>query len=78
MDPALRVSIWKELLRLKEEEDKTIIVTTHVMDEAEKCDTVAMVRDGHVLTTGSPSELKAVYQVDRLDDVFLRAGGSEA
>ncbi|HET6872503.1 MAG TPA: ABC transporter ATP-binding protein [Sporolactobacillaceae bacterium] len=78
MDPALRVSIWKELLRLKEEEDKTIIVTTHVMDEAEKCDTVAMVRDGHVLTTGSPSELKEEYQVDRLDDVFLRAGGSEA
>ena len=46
IDPELRLSIWNELLRLKNEEGKTIIVTTHVMDEAERCDFVAMVRDG--------------------------------
>jgi ABC-2 type transport system ATP-binding protein len=78
MDPVLRVSIWKELIRLKEEEGKTIIVTTHVMDEAEKCDTVAMVRDGRILTQGSPAHLKEEFQVDRLDDVFLKVGGSES
>ena len=77
MDPVLRVSIWKELIRLKEEEGKSIIVTTHVMDEAEKCDTVAMVRDGYILTSGSPADLKERYQVGRLDDVFLQVGGSE-
>lgn len=75
IDPELRLSIWNELIRLKTEEEKTIIVTTHVMDEAEKCDVVAMVRDGRILTSGSPKELKAFYQADNFDEVFLKAGG---
>ena len=74
IDPELKLSIWKELLRLKNEDEKTIIVTTHVMDEAEKCDVVAMVRDGRILAKGSPRELKAIYQTDNFDEVFLRAG----
>ncbi|MDR6121621.1 ABC-2 type transport system ATP-binding protein [Bacillus sp. SLBN-46] len=74
IDPELKLSIWKEFLRLKEEEQKTIIVTTHVMDEAERCDYVAMVRDGRILTSGSPSDLKASYETDNFDEVFLRAG----
>jgi ABC-2 type transport system ATP-binding protein len=74
IDPELRLSIWNELLRLKNEEGKTIIVTTHVMDEAERCDFVAMVRDGVILTKGTPKELKALYEVDNFDEVFLKAG----
>lgn len=74
IDPELRLSIWNELLRLKNEEGKTIIVTTHVMDEAERCDYVAMVRDGVILTNGTPKELKALYEVDNFDEVFLKAG----
>ncbi|MFJ5713654.1 ABC transporter ATP-binding protein [Neobacillus sp. NPDC093127] len=74
IDPELKLSIWKEFLRLKNEEGKTIIVTTHVMDEAVKCDYVAMVRDGRILTSGSPSELKALYETDDFDEVFLKAG----
>ncbi|MBU8914714.1 ABC transporter ATP-binding protein [Neobacillus sp. 114] len=74
IDPELKLSIWNELLRLKNEEGKTIIVTTHVMDEAERCDYVAMVRDGRILTSGTPAELKEKYQVDRFDEVFLKAG----
>lgn len=75
IDPELRLSIWNELIRLKEEEHKTIIVTTHVMDEAERCDCLAMIRDGKILTSGSPKELKNNYKVASLEDVFLRAGG---
>jgi ABC-2 type transport system ATP-binding protein len=75
IDPELSFGIWKELMRLKNEENKTIIVTTHVMGEAEKCDHLAMVREGRILTSGSPKELKASYKVDNLEDVFLRAGG---
>lgn len=74
IDPELKLSIWKEFLRLKNEEHKTIIVTTHVMDEAVKCDYVAMVRDGRILTSGTPNELKALYGTDDFDEVFLKAG----
>ncbi|MFP5112634.1 ABC transporter ATP-binding protein [Bacillaceae bacterium C204] len=74
IDPELKLSIWKEFLRLKNKEQKTIIVTTHVMDEAVKCDYVAMVRDGRILTSGTPKELKALYGTDDFDEVFLKAG----
>jgi len=73
IDPELRVTVWDELLRLKDN-GKTIIVTTHVMSEAERCDMVSMVRDGGILEHGSPDALKERYQTDNLDDVFLRAG----
>lgn len=75
IDPALRVTIWNELLRLKNEEGKTIIVTTHVMDEAEHCDEIAMLRDGQFIEKGSPAQLKTQYGVSNLNDVFLQAGG---
>jgi len=75
IDPALRVSIWNELLRLKKEEGKTIIVTTHVMDEAEHCDEIAMLRNGQFIATGSPDQLKVKYGVSNLNDVFIQAGG---
>ena len=74
IDPELRLSIWNELLRLKNEEGKTIIVTTHVMDEAERCDYIAMVRDGSFIATGTPRQLKEQYNVNSLDEVFLGAG----
>ncbi|MGG3467902.1 ABC transporter ATP-binding protein [Neobacillus pocheonensis] len=74
IDPELKLSIWNELLRLKNEEEKTIIVTTHVMDEAIKCDFIAMVRDGRILTSGTPNELKTLYGTDDFDEVFRKAG----
>jgi len=74
IDPELRLTVWNELLRLKNEEGKTIIVTTHVMDEAERCDYVAMVRDGVILTRGTPTDLKEYYNVEKFEEVFLLAG----
>ncbi|MEH7235132.1 ABC transporter ATP-binding protein [Bacillus sp. JJ1562] len=73
IDPELRLNIWNELIRLKDE-GKTIIVTTHVMEEAERCDYIAMVRDGRILTRGTPTELKETYQASNFDEVFLHAG----
>ena len=75
IDPQLRKSIWTELVRLKEEEQKTILVTTHVMDEAEKCDVLSMIREGRLITSGSPAELKTRYGASDLEEVFLKAGG---
>lgn len=74
IDPTLRKSIWEELYRLKEK-GKTILVTTHVMDEADKCDQLAMLRDGVIITSGSPHELKTTYGINSLEEVFLHAGG---
>lgn len=74
IDPELRLIIWNELVRMKKEDGKTIIVTTHVMDEAEKCDFIAMIRDGSILTSGTPKQLMENYQVENLNDAFLCAG----
>lgn len=45
------------------------------MDEAEKCDRLAMVRNGRILTEGTPEQLKRQYNAAGLEDVFLQAGG---
>lgn len=74
IDPKLRVGIWQELNVLKAQ-GKSIIVTTHVMDEAEKCDRLALIRDGKIIISGSPSELKKELNVSSIEEIFLIVGG---
>lgn len=71
IDPVLRRDLWAELYRIAAA-GKTILVTTHVMDEAEKCHRLAMLRDGRVIGEGSPAELKAQYNLTTIEEVFLR------
>jgi ABC-2 type transport system ATP-binding protein len=78
IDPLLKQSIWQELERLKNEEQKTIIITTHVMDEAERCDNLAMLREGHIIASGTPTELKSKYKAENFDEVFLKVGGERS
>lgn len=75
IDPVLKKEIWQELIRLKDQEQKTILVTTHAMDEAERCDQLAMLRSGHIIARGTPQELKEHYQAKDFDEVFVKAGG---
>ncbi|MFE0505035.1 ABC transporter ATP-binding protein [Peribacillus butanolivorans] len=75
MDPVLKQSIWKELERLKNDEHKTILITTHVMDEAERCDNLAMLREGKIIASGTPAALKTQYGVQTFDEVFLKIVG---
>lgn len=75
IDPVLKKEIWQELIRLKDQEQKTILVTTHAMDEAERCDQLAMLRSGHMIAQGTPQELKEHYQAKDFDEVFVKAGG---
>lgn len=75
IDPVLKKEIWQELIRLKDQEQKTILVTTHSMDEAERCDQLAMLRSGHIIAQGTPQELKEHYQAKDFDEVFVKAGG---
>ncbi len=77
IDPVLRMAIWQELRAMKDE-GTTIVVTTHVMDEAEKCDRLGMIRDGRLISVGSPEELKAHTQTVNLEAAFLAYGGVRA
>ncbi|TGB01435.1 ABC transporter ATP-binding protein [Halobacillus salinus] len=74
IDPVLRQSIWEELKRLKDR-GVTIVVTTHVMDEAEKCDRLALLREGEVIALDTPEQLKETVGVSSIEDVFLHYGG---
>lgn len=77
IDPVLRQSIWNELKRLSKE-GTTIIVTTHAMDEAEKCDRLGMIRDGHLIASGSPDELKQKTGSSTIEESFLYYGGAKS
>lgn len=72
IDPSLRKEIWKQLRELASE-DKSVIVTTHVMDEAERCDYVGLIVNGKLFTIGTPQELKEKFKVDSIEEVFIKA-----
>ncbi|MEK5026320.1 ABC transporter ATP-binding protein [Paenibacillus sp. FSL M7-1046] len=74
IDPVLRQSIWKELKALNRK-GTTIVLTTHVMDEAEKCDRLAMIRDGELLAVNTPAGLLNATASASLEEAFLYYGG---
>jgi len=74
IDPVLRKSIWNAFYHLKEQ-GKTIIVTTHVMDEAEKCDRLGMIRDGKLIAVGTKEELLQHTGSTSIEEAFLIYGG---
>lgn len=76
IDPLLRKSIWKELNTMADK-GVTIIVTTHVMDEAEKCHNLAMMRDGRLIAKGTSQELQASIGVNSIEDAFIYYGGQQ-
>ena len=57
IDPKLRQQIWNQLKSLTKQ-GKTVIVTTHVMDEAERCDKIGLIVEGRLFAIGTPNELK--------------------
>ena len=73
IDPELRQEIWQEL-RHQANQGKTILITTHVMDEAERCDIVLMLREGKFIAEGSPKEIKEKYQASSIEEAFIIAG----
>ncbi|MCL2114027.1 ABC transporter ATP-binding protein [Lactococcus protaetiae] len=73
IDPELRRDIWDEL-REQAAKGKAILVTTHVMDEAERCNQVLLLRDGKFVAQGTPVELKTQYDATSIEEVFIKAG----
>jgi ABC-2 type transport system ATP-binding protein len=75
IDPVLRQSIWEAFGKLKRS-GITIIITTHVMDEAEKCDRLGMIRDGRLIAVGTTEELKEQTHSKTIEEAFLVYGGA--
>ena len=71
LDPLLRRDLWEIFHRLAGD-GATVLVSTHVMDEAERCDDLVLMRDGQVIATGSPAHLRTQAATDNLEDAFLR------
>jgi ABC-2 type transport system ATP-binding protein len=66
LDPQTRSSIWRYIHELRKQEDVTIFLTTHYMDEAENCDRIAIMDRGSIVVTDTPDSLKAAVGKDRV------------
>jgi ABC-2 type transport system ATP-binding protein len=74
VDPQLRVQFWEEFRRMAAA-GTTIIVSSHVMDEAERCQRLGLVQYGKLLAEGSPDEVRAQAGTPNLEEAFLRLAG---
>ena len=59
LDPGARRDLWEYLGELRDQDGVTVIVTTHLMEEAEKCDRLAILSHGNVVALGTPEELRS-------------------
>jgi len=82
LDPSAREAVWERVLDLRNTFQRTMIVTSHHMDEIDEfCDRIALIDHGGIVAVGTPSELKALVAPDAtLDDVFVQllGAGNEA
>ncbi|MGA8502239.1 MAG: ATP-binding cassette domain-containing protein [Candidatus Sulfotelmatobacter sp.] len=78
LDPGARRDLWQYLRTLREEEHVSVLVTTHLMEEAERCDRLAIMNEGNLVALGTPTELKSeiggdVILLDAAHDATLLA-----
>ena len=71
IDPSLRKNIWKELFKQRDS-GVGILVTTHVMDEAELTDKVGLLLNGNIIAFDTPQQLKVKNNVKTIEEVFLK------
>ncbi|MBI5367900.1 MAG: ATP-binding cassette domain-containing protein, partial [Planctomycetes bacterium] len=70
LDPGARIDLWEHLRDLKAKQGITLLVTTHLMDDAEKCDRLAIIDRGRVVAVGAPHELRS-----RIGGDIITVGG---
>jgi ABC-2 type transport system ATP-binding protein len=78
LDPGARRDLWQYLATLRDEEQVSVLVTTHLMEEAERCDRLAILNEGNLVALGTPAELKSeiggdVILLDAAHDAELLA-----
>ena len=76
LDPVLRENLWKLFNKL-ESQGTTLLVSSHSMDEAERCDDLILIRSGNLIAHGSPSELKKQTDTKTIEESFLKLVGDE-
>jgi ABC-2 type transport system ATP-binding protein len=69
-DPVLRDELWKRFRALADE-GATLLVSSHVMDEANRCDRLLLIRDGKIIADDTPAAVKATAGTEDLDEAFL-------
>ncbi|HEY4633790.1 MAG TPA: ABC transporter ATP-binding protein, partial [Candidatus Limnocylindrales bacterium] len=74
IDPLLRVQFWAHFRALAGA-GTTIVVSSHVMDEADRCDELLFIRSGRIIARGSGREVRDQAGTDDLETAFLRLGG---
>lgn len=72
VDPLLRQSIWNHLVNITKAGQKTVIITTHYIEEARQAHTIGLMRSGRLLAEESPTMLLQHYRCTNLEDVFLK------
>ncbi len=76
IDPQLRATFWSYFRRLADD-GVTLVISSHVMDEAERCDRLGLLRQGQLLAEGSAVELQAAAGTATLEEAFLYIAGGE-
>ncbi len=71
VDPVARDEFWRILIALSREDGVTIFISTHFMNEAERCDRISLMHAGLVLVSGTPAELVEARGVESLEDAFV-------
>jgi ABC-2 type transport system ATP-binding protein len=71
VDPQLRVQFWEEFRKMAAA-GTTIVVSSHVMDEAERCQRLGLIQFGRLLAEGTPDEVRARAGTNNLEEAFLR------
>jgi ABC-2 type transport system ATP-binding protein len=72
LDPVTREELWDLFHSLRVDRRVTLLITSHVMDEAARCETLLLMRDGRILMRGTPDDLRQNAGTANLDDAFLR------
>jgi ribosome-dependent ATPase len=71
VDPIARDAFWRTLIDLSRDEGVTIFITTHFMNEAERCDRISLMHAGKVLAVGAPRDLVRERGSDSIEDTFV-------
>jgi ribosome-dependent ATPase len=81
VDPIARDQFWELMIQLSRQDGVTLFISTHFMNEAQRCDRISLMHAGRVLDSGTPAELMQRHGHDKLEDTFIelleKAQGAE-